>query len=238
MRQKRAKQYKRHMTLYHISFGFREPYQILVDSSFLLTVATYKIDIKTLLPKVMQGVIKHMYTLCVFNELKSSDQNFVPELLIEGFERRGCPHRKKPVSSDECLASIIGSENQHRYCIATQNRNLREQLRAIPGVPLIYINRTVLILEPPSNATLEKAREIERLKTLPSQQEILFLHKANPDATKNDQLPNKRKLKRPKGPNPLSCKKKKKKEIPPPKKKRKKELKNEEGGEHETRITE
>ena len=66
----------------------------------------------------------------------------------------------------------------------------------------------------------------------------MFLHKANPDAAKNDQLPNKRKLKRPKGPNPLSCKKKKKKEIPPPKKKRKKELKNEEGGEHETRITE
>ncbi|CAG8471072.1 6466_t:CDS:2 [Paraglomus occultum] len=185
----------------------------------------------------MQGTIKHMYTLCVFHELKSSDQNFVPELLIEGFERRKCPHRKDPVSSDECLASIIGSENQHRYCIATQNRNLREQLRAIPGVPLIYMNRTVLILEPPSNVTLEKARKIERLKTLPSQMEISFLNKTNPDATKSDQLPIKRKRKRPKGPNPLSCKKKKKKEIPPPKKKRKKEPKNEESGEREDNRT-
>lgn len=29
MRQKRTKQYKRLMALYSISFGFREPYQIL-----------------------------------------------------------------------------------------------------------------------------------------------------------------------------------------------------------------
>jgi U3 small nucleolar RNA-associated protein 23 len=48
----------------------------------------------------------------------------------------------------------IGDTNKHRYVIATQSQPLRVKLRSIPGVPILHENRSVMILEPPSDATL------------------------------------------------------------------------------------
>lgn len=47
-----------------------------------------------------------------------------------------------------------GETNKHRYVIATQSQELRQKLRSIPGVPVVHMNRSVMILEPPSDATL------------------------------------------------------------------------------------
>ncbi|CAG8568782.1 914_t:CDS:2 [Ambispora gerdemannii] len=215
MRKKRAKQYKRLMALYSTSFGFREPYQILLDGNFATTATSYKINLETQLSKVMQGSIKQMYTLCSINELRQSGEKEHSRALqfLSQLEKRGCSHLGSSVSSAECLASIIGNENEHRYCVATQNRKLREKLRGIPGVPLLYINRTVLIFEPPSYVTLEKAKQIEIAKTLPSTDEMNFLKMTNSDAKNKIGAKSKAKKKHkgPKQPNPLSCKKSKKK---------------------------
>jgi hypothetical protein len=43
----------------------------------------------------------------------------------------------------------------HRYVIATQSHPLRVDLRAIPGVPIVHINRSVMVLEPASDVTLQ-----------------------------------------------------------------------------------
>lgn len=55
MRQKRAKTYKKLMELYSRSFGFRQPYQVLVDSSFCVYATQNKIDIPKQLGAVLQG---------------------------------------------------------------------------------------------------------------------------------------------------------------------------------------
>ena len=47
-----------------------------------------------------------------------------------------------------------GETNKHRYVVATQLQSLRGKLRAIPAVPLVHMTRSVMILEPPSDATL------------------------------------------------------------------------------------
>jgi U3 small nucleolar RNA-associated protein 23 len=84
-----------------------------------------------------------------------------------------CNHREA-IPGDECLLSIVGKivsafsppsfpspsrllgdKNKHRYVIATQSHPLRVKLRAIPGTPIVHINRSVMILEPPSDATLK-----------------------------------------------------------------------------------
>ncbi|CAG8449227.1 10367_t:CDS:2 [Ambispora leptoticha] len=214
MRKKRAKQYKRLMALYSTSFGH---FNVIskVDGDFVTTATGYKINLEAQLSKVLQGSIKQMYTFCTINELRQSGENEHSQALqfLSQLEQRGCSHFRSPVSSAECLASIIGNENEHRYGVATQNRKLRERLRGIPGVPLLYINRTVLIFEPPSYITLEKAKQIEIAKTLPSTDEINFLKMANSDAKNKIDIKPKTKKKRkgPKQPNPLSCKKPKKK---------------------------
>ncbi|CAG8732097.1 11254_t:CDS:2 [Racocetra persica] len=212
MRPKRTKQYKRLMALYSMSFGFREPYQILVDGNFMQTAIRYKMDICKQLCMVLLGNTKQMYTSCILAEVKKQGkEGLETELALNQFERRRCPHRK-PVSSAECLASIIGNDNPHNYCVATQNETLRQQFRVIAGVPLLYINRTVLIVEPPSGATLEKVKQTEIAKTHASAEELNFLRNANSDTQKKNIEPHKpRKIRKgPKQPNPLSCKKKKK----------------------------
>ena len=59
----------------------------------------------------------------------------------------------------ETIASHTGETNKHRYVVATQSHPLRVKLRSIPATPIIHINRSVTVLEPPSDATLQaKAR--------------------------------------------------------------------------------
>ena len=58
MRQKRAKAYRRLMSLYTMSFGFRQPYQVLVDSEMCKTAAESKTELAKQLSSVLQGDVK------------------------------------------------------------------------------------------------------------------------------------------------------------------------------------
>lgn len=121
-----------------------------------------------------------MITQCCIHELYlqgKSRQNAVD--LAKTFERRRCNHRE-PIPGDDCLKSVVGAfstidiscivkiafvgdTNKHRYVIASQSQPLRSKLRSIPAVPLVHINRAVMVLEPPSDTTLaskQKARYI------------------------------------------------------------------------------
>ncbi|ORX91375.1 hypothetical protein K493DRAFT_165059, partial [Basidiobolus meristosporus CBS 931.73] len=207
MKAKRQKQYKKCMQVYQNTFGFREPYQVIVDGDFCQAALDSRINLKEQVPKTLLGQAKPMYTTCGLAELREKGEDFLGTVIaMKRFEKRRCPH-KTPISSAECLSEIIGKDNQHNYCIATQNTQLRSSFRQIPGVPLLYLNRSVMILEPPSGKTLEKVAQVERAKTLPSAQELAFLNKANP--TTQTKEPPKPKKKKAKAPNPLSCKKKK-----------------------------
>lgn len=114
-----------------------------------------------------------MITQCCIHELYlqgRSQQSAVD--LAKLFERRKCNHRE-PIPGDECLASVVGTfvllrfaqssspstslgpTNKHRYVIATQSQPLRVKLRSIPAVPIVHVNRTVMVLEPPSDVTVE-----------------------------------------------------------------------------------
>ncbi len=69
------------------------------------------------------------------------------------FERRRCGHRPdthpEPLSTLECLLHCVDEkqkgENKHRYVVATQDQEVRRRLRAIAGVPLIYIVRRLFV---------------------------------------------------------------------------------------------
>lgn len=84
----------------------------------------------------------------------------------KGFERRRCGHHTldEPLNTMECFASVIdpkGSRtNKNRYVVATQDPKIRAYLRTIPGVPVIYIKRSVMIMEPMGGAT-ERVKERE-----------------------------------------------------------------------------
>ncbi|KAG8775839.1 hypothetical protein FRC15_000296, partial [Serendipita sp. 397] len=147
MRQKRAKAYRKLMAMYELSFGFRQPYQVLVDSGMCITAQDHKIDLVKQLETVLQGKIKPI-------ELYKMGKERQPAVdLAKMFERRKCNHREA-IEGSECLKHVTGDTNKHRYVIATQAQELRSQLRAIQAVPLVHIKMSVMVIEPPSEETL------------------------------------------------------------------------------------
>ncbi|KAM5535389.1 hypothetical protein V8D89_010911, partial [Ganoderma adspersum] len=204
MRQKRAKAYRKLMSLYSMSFGFRQPYQVLVDSHMCKEAMTHKIELVKQLDSVLQGTVKPLITQCSIQELYDQEKDHKPAVeLAKTFERRRCNHRQ-PIPGDECLTSVVGGTNKHRYVLATQSSELRQHLRTIPAVPIVHMNRSVMILEPVSDATL-RAKALEEEKALrPTEPEAAKL-----TATTSAPTEPPCKKKGPKGPNPLSMKKKK-----------------------------
>ncbi|KAJ7102217.1 PIN domain-like protein [Mycena belliarum] len=206
MRQKRAKAYRKLMALYSMSFGFRQPYQVLVDAEMCKAATESKIELAKQLASVLQGDVKPMITQCCIHELYLLGKALQPAVdLAKTFERRKCNHRE-PIPGDECLTSVVGETNKHRYVVATQSQPLRVKLRSIPAVPIVHVNRSVMVLEPPSDATV-------RSKALSEEQ---ALHATGPEqqmlsrpSTSTLSEPPRKKKKGPSGPNPLSMKKKK-----------------------------
>jgi len=245
MRGKRSKQYRKLMHQYGLIFGFREPYQVLVDVQILQDAARFNMDLVGGLARTLHGEVKPMITQCSMRHLYNADPKSESLILqAKDYERRRCDHHllEEPLSTLECLKSVVDSKghgtNKHRYVIASQDTALRSAMRKIPGVPLIYINRSVMIMEPMASATEQVKEKEERekfrngLKTRPNAntRKRAWEDDEEQDATSGAQempavkngistregAPAKKKKKGPKGPNPLSVKKAKPRQEPTP----------------------
>lgn len=160
---------------------------------------------------------------CVLDELRRLDEAGVGGDAMSGsvfvakrFELRNCRHSGQGFDSSACIKDLIGLDNPHHYAVAAQNVELRGALREILGVPLILINRGVLVMEQPSKATIDQARKIELNKLKASEFENkaiskILADKADPEAEKQAKPEKrKRKKKNKSQPNPLSVKRSKK----------------------------
>lgn len=148
------------------------------------------------------------------------------------FERRRCNHLPdeypEPLSAVECISSVVDPKdsktNKHRYVVASQELDVRKSMRGVMGVPLVYINRSVMIMEPMAGATAQNREREERgkfregLKRGSGSQGMKRKRpdgedesEGGEDATGEDVVKKKKiRGKGPKGPNPLAVKKPKK----------------------------
>ena len=75
-------------------------------------------------------------------------------LAAQSMERRRCNHHvlDEPLSTLECFNSVIDPKNSHtnknRYVIASQDEDVRRYCRGIKGVPLVFVKRSVMVMEP------------------------------------------------------------------------------------------
>ncbi len=173
---------------------------------------------------ITQCSIRHLYTA------EPRDHALIEQ--AKTYERRRCNHHTldKPLSTLECLSSVVDSKgsltNKHRYIIASQEAEVRAHMRQIPGVPAIYINRSVMIMEPMARSTEGLREQQERGKFragLKAKYPNGALGKRKredveetdgdeqlsdaPAPTEETAMPKQKRKKGPKGPNPLSVKK-------------------------------
>lgn len=224
MRQKRAKSYRRLVHQYVLHYRFREPFQVLIDNTFAQALVRYQVqDPLKQLVNVLQAKVKPMITQCcmvaLYEAEKASEGNDLRQAkdaiaLAKTWERRKCNH-KEAIAPGECLASVIGPTNQHRYILAADDAYIRRaRRRTVPGLPLLHYSQSVLVLEPMSDVTERHIAEMEAHKsTVSVTEQKILAHAAEPTPAPAP-LPPKRK--RAKEPNPLSVKKKKKGEAAPP----------------------
>ncbi|KAI8629419.1 Fcf1-domain-containing protein [Xylariaceae sp. FL1651] len=174
-RAKRSKQYRKLMNHYEINFGFREPYQVICDSQFLEAAIHSKMDIDRILKNTVHGSTKLLITQCSMRHLYTRKDPNVGAVIAfaKTLERRRCGHHPSdypdPLEELDCLHSVVDPKsngvNKHHVCCAVNSDEVRSSLRNnITAVPLLYIRRSVLIMEPASAATLKARSRDEKSK--------------------------------------------------------------------------
>lgn len=194
-----------------------------------------------------EELIGSVITQCEIRKLYArKDEPGVGEAIeaAKSCERRRCGHHPdeypEPQSTMDCLLSVVDpkdqGENKHRYVVASQSQEVRRMLRGVRGVPLIYIRRSVMILEPMSDESAQTRAREEKSKFRAEIKAALGKRKreenkdahqgaggdSRPAQAKSDHGdtvgdanvaagPKSKKRRGPKGPNPLSVKKAKKK---------------------------
>ncbi|TLD23185.1 hypothetical protein PspLS_07328 [Pyricularia sp. CBS 133598] len=230
----------------------REPYQVLVDADIVKDANRFKMDLIPALERTLHGKVKPMITQCSMRHLyalQGTEPSIkgVIDYAKETFERRRCGHHPDEtdaLSTLECMSSFItdsGKSARNRYVVASQDDNVRRYMRGIKGVPLIYISRSVMILEPMADSSAAVVAKEERAKFRSGIQSLASTGSkrkrgddddgasdSDDDVSEGDEedededgrngiadgaSPAKKKKKSygPKGPNPLAAKKKKKK---------------------------
>ncbi|EPQ67675.1 Bgt-2520 [Blumeria graminis f. sp. tritici] len=175
MRGKRSKQYKKLMQQYGLNFGFREPYQVILDADIIKDASKFKMDLVGGLERTLHGKVKPMITQCSMRHLYAS--SFEPGMshiidTAKTYERRRCGHLPAdypvPLSSEACITSVVDPkntlQNKHRYIVASQDLDVRKAMRDLAGVPLVYIHRSVMIMEPMGTKTSEIRQKEEQGK--------------------------------------------------------------------------
>uniref|UniRef100_A0A1A8HLB8 rRNA-processing protein UTP23 homolog n=1 Tax=Nothobranchius kuhntae TaxID=321403 RepID=A0A1A8HLB8_NOTKU len=219
MKIKRQKQAKKTISFYKYNFNFREPFQLLIDGTFCQAALKNKIQIKEQMPKYLMGEVQLCTTNCALKELETLGQQlYGAKLILQRFQVRKCAHFKNPVPASECLLSMLGDTNPHHYFVATQDRTVTASVKKIPGVPLLYIILNTIVLDKPSQASLDhiQAVQLGELVTPTQQQSIRSLKEEQGISRKDGERRGKKRKRKQSHPNPLSCLKKKKKGLPTP----------------------
>ncbi|KAK6083047.1 rRNA-processing protein utp23 [Seiridium cupressi] len=240
-RAKTAKRYRKLMEKYSLTFGFREPYQILVDADLLADACRFKMDLIKSFEQTLSGKVKLLITQCSMRHLyntKSEPGVYAAIEFGKTLERRRCGHHPdeypEPLSTLECLSSVVDPKdngfNKHRYVVASNDQSTRQTLRSVKGTPLIYISRSVMIMEPMADESVQVRNKEERAKLRAEIKRFQDGKKRKRDDDSDGDAENgnknvggtpaeagdveagekkKKKQKGPKGPNPLAVKKKK-----------------------------
>ncbi|RWS21536.1 rRNA-processing protein UTP23-like protein [Leptotrombidium deliense] len=211
MKIKRYKKVNKHLAFYRNTFGFRKPYQILLDATFCQMALKYKVNIKEQLPKYLADETKLFTTVCVVNETeKLGAAVYGAMVILKQFNVRKCGHEKNPIDASQCLHSMVQNNNCDHYFIATQDPELSQQIRDLSCVPLLYIKCNAINLEKPSKSF--KSTEKTNLNSEQDDDYHMKVVKQLKEAELGVESTNVKKKKR-KGANPLSRKPKKKETL-------------------------
>jgi U3 small nucleolar RNA-associated protein 23 len=216
MRVNRNKLARRLLRWYRLTHGLVAPYVVYVDGNALHAACRAGVDIPARLATMLGGA---KFTLRIAREAVAElealgDRTAAARAAAAGdkftiVEPRGDSGGDSAGDAIRAAARGEDGSGTGKIIVITQDPELRTDLRRIPGVPLIHISQTVLVMEPPSNASKGASAADDRDKSKLDTTEQSALDKIKRDRGLKAQAldPHKRLKKKAGGANPLSCKK-------------------------------
>lgn len=175
MKVKTHKRNRRVVRFFSACYGFREPFKILCDGTFIhhLLDNNITLDGQTV-PKTLGGRTKLFTTRCCVEELIGLRKQLGPSC-SESIKKRcsesieaarslviaRCDHEKK-TSAEQCIEEVIGDNNSEHFFVATQDPIIREKFQEVPGVPVVYGHKNALFLEQISKSQREHANKMAK----------------------------------------------------------------------------
>ncbi|XP_010524485.1 PREDICTED: rRNA-processing protein UTP23 homolog isoform X2 [Tarenaya hassleriana] len=152
MRVTRQKRNRRTVRFYKVSFGFRHPYKVLCDGTFVHHLVVNQITpADTALSSLLGDPVKLFTTRCQLAELKRMGKVYAESLEAAQMLTTATCNHDKPKAADACILEVIGKNNPEHFFVGSQDVELRKKLHQVPGVPLIFCLRNSLQLEQPSD---------------------------------------------------------------------------------------
>lgn len=206
----RHKKLQRFLSFYKNNFNFRPPYQIILDGTFCQSALSYKVNLQEQMPKYFDCEVKMCTTTCVVTETeKLGPLLYGAMLIVKQYPVRKCGHEDNPISGSKCIKDTIKNGNPNHYIIATQDQELADLARSVPGVPLLYLNFNAIIMEKPSQMSSATAVDAANKTSTPTDYQLNIIKSLKKEILGEE--PVKKKKRKIKGPNSLSCKKSQKK---------------------------
>lgn len=189
MRVTKQKQNRKTVRFYKACFAFREPYKVLCDGTFIHHMLESRLGtVNEALSGLLGGHVKVFVTRCVIEELKKLGESFSGTVLAtRRLTTARCNHESLK-SATECLEAMVGADNPEHFFVATQDGGLRKKFRQVPGVPVVFVQKNYLLLEPPSEYQHQIARmtEAERMRMMEREFKLLEALEAKKAATQAD----------------------------------------------------
>lgn len=196
MRVNRSKFVRKYLRFFKIVYGINAPYNLMLDGNFIYAAIKVKLDIKERLEKLLQGETLRLFVLkSVLTELnavgpKAADafkwaKSFCTVIDDDAYSAAGTPAERLVVwLGDQIKNNTSSSSSSSKYYfVASQDKDLRARLGDIPGVPTIYLNQVVLVLEQPSSRSKEVSMEMEASKVALTSLESEVLEKVSKSKT-------------------------------------------------------
>jgi len=139
MKQDSAKKTKRSLKILRRN-GFRVPYQVLVDISFIKAANRWSLAQRDV-NELFKAEPKLLMTKCTYEAQKAEPK----EKNFSGCcEIIKCGHEGVDA---ECALSFIKEDNPNHYILATGNRGFIDRLKESKRIPVVRISKRMLAIE-------------------------------------------------------------------------------------------
>ncbi|KAF9764986.1 rRNA-processing protein UTP23 like protein [Nosema granulosis] len=158
MNKKLYKHNKKHIKLLKKD-GFRHPFQLLLDDSFIIYMNKFKKRYKHL-TELFKNEPKLFFTKCIHKKYTESGNLFETDI-SDNCQIIDCKH-KDNADVLKCYKSIFKKGNKNNYILATSDKDVFKEYSDKTGIPILRFSNGFLKIS-------MKTDHIERYKGLPKE---------------------------------------------------------------------